>query len=99
MDPIFLGREDQHHSFQKSMVLLQIMMEREDLHLADLEDKKDLFLHYFLHNMDHLLFLVIIGALHLPILVVQEECRHLSLKIVGNLTWNKETSQIPNIMK
>lgn len=90
--------EDQYHSSLKSMVL-QIMMVKEDLHQEDLEVKRVPFLPYFLHSMDHHLFLVITGALPLLIMVFQEECHHLSLKIGGSLTWNKGNSQTPNIMK
>lgn len=89
--------EGQHHSSLKSTVF-QIMMGKEDLSLEGLEVKRFPFLPYFLHSMDHL-FLVIIGALPLLIMAVQEECHHLILKIIGNLTWNKWNSQIPNMMK
>lgn len=90
--------EDQHHSSQKSMVL-QIMMGKEDLPLEDLEVKRVPFLPYFPHSMGHHLCLVITGALPLLTMVFQEECHHLNLKILENLTWNKGNSQIPNIMK
>lgn len=88
--------EGRHHSSQKSTVL-QIVMGKEDLPLEGLDLKRVPSLPYFLHSMD-LRFLVIIGALpHLT--VFQEECRHLSLKIIWNLTWNKGNSQTLNIMK
>lgn len=88
--------EVRHHSSQKSTVL-QIVMGKEDLPPEDLEVRRVPSLPYFLRSMD-LRFLVITGALpHL--MVFQEECRHLSLKIIWNLTWNKGNSQIPNTMK
>lgn len=90
--------EAQRHSSQKSMVL-QITMDKEDLPLEDLEVKRVPFLPCFLHSMDHHLCLVITGALLRLIMVFREECHHLSLKIIGSLTWNKGNSQIPSITR